>query len=111
MNQKIKEDLLDWAKAEKNEIFERFINFLSYAEENKKQMELSYCNKTEHGSIEKISFIYNRRFLDFDFSIKLTEQNYISEVEYIYMDSIKQISDQEYNIIDRDGDIFSIKMV
>lgn len=111
MNKMIKEDLLDWAKTEKSPIFENFIIFLSYAEENKKQIEVSYYNETEHGCIDRISFIYNRRFMDFDFQIKLKDRDYLWGLECIYMDSVNQISAQEYDITDRNGNIFKIKIV
>lgn len=111
MNKKMIEDLLDWARTEKSQTFENFINFLSYAEENKKQMEVSYYNKTEYGIIDRSSFGYNRRFLDFDFQIKLKDRNYLWGLRCIYMNSIRQISNQEYEITDRDGNIFKIKMI
>ena len=110
MNKMIKEDLLDWAKTEKSKTFENFIIFLSYAQENKKQMEVSYYDETEYGCIDRISFIYNRRFMDFDFQIKLKDRDYLWGLECIYMYSINQISTQEYHITDRNDNIFKIKI-
>lgn len=101
---------MDWAETENNEVFKSFICFLTEMEERQEEVVISYCNKLGQGTIEKIVFMYNRRFSDFDFSIKLSEKRYVANIEYIYMDSIKQVSKDEYSITDKDGDIFVIKI-
>ena len=80
-------------------------------EEGQEEVEISYCNKVGRGTVEKIVFVYNRRFSDFDVSIKLSEKRYVANIEYIYMNSIKQVNKSEYSITDKDGDIFVIKSI
>lgn len=111
MYQHVRDNLISWAKEKEHTVFEEFVDFLHDAECEGKNMSITYYDETQTGTIETCNFLYNKRFPDFDFDIKLLGQEYGLAVSYIFMDSIQKKSDTEYEIINKEGVLFSIKVV
>lgn len=109
MNQRIINDLLEWAN-EKNEMdFQDFIVFMNDVYENKRQVRVLYFGEEMNGIIEYYLIFYNKRFPDFDVKIQLENQDCIV-LSCITMKDIKKIAANQFEIVDEDGDIYSIQM-
>lgn len=109
MNQRMVNDILNWAN-EKNELeFRDFIIFMNDVYENKHQVEATYLEEHMTGKIQYYLVFYNKRFPDFDVEVQFANQDYGIVLSCITMKSIKKISDKHFEIIDKNGNIYSIK--
>lgn len=109
MNNTVKNDLIDWAKSRNCEEMIALVLFLDEAEMKGKKILLENQNKVTEGSIERMKFKYNKRYLDFDISIKLTEEKYGSYIRYILFSNIKKIAKDCFEIFTEDNGIWIIK--
>lgn len=109
MNAEMKEDLIKWSKENDNLVFEKFINFLYDVEQNEEIIYISYLGEQIRGKIRYCSFVYNKRYSDFDFQIQLSDVDYGLYLSYIFMDSIKMKTEKEYEILNNNGKVFLIR--
>lgn len=112
---KVMDDLRDWAREKGNHVFEDFLNFLDNVEKKKYKIKFMYhdneYDNQEEGTIDCYSFCYNRRFDDFDFEIKLSEERYGYSIDYIFMDSIEKVSETEYKITAHEGGVYTLAKI
>ena len=102
-------DLINWADNNKKEDFKDFILFMNHIYEKKIIVNMTYINLKLDGKLNMWKVFYNKRFLDFDFDIKLDCYKNTITLSNLTMDNFKKVTNEKFVITDCNNNMCEFK--